>query len=117
MPRNSLRLVLAFAFLGVAAFASATILFPKGEARGELKANHLPMAIAGWFGQVLPIEQYVKDILETDDVVQRYYSSADHPEAPVLMAIVYSPDNRRVAHPPEVCYTGAGWEMTSKRII
>ena len=33
------------------------------------------------------------------------------------MAVVYSPDNRRVVHPPEVCYKGAGWECSEKVVV
>jgi EpsI family protein len=77
----------------------------------------LPLVIGSWIGQELPVEGYVKAILETDDVIQRNYVNRLNNKTPIQLAVVFSSDNRRAAHPPEVCYRGTGWEVTDKKII
>lgn len=111
------RVVLLLVLLGLTASVSALALYPKKMERGALKAASLPLRLGDWSGQDVPVEEYVKEILETDDVVQRNYTSPRWTTVPVQMAVVFSADNRRVAHPPEVCYRGSGWEVNDKRIV
>lgn len=111
------RLGLALALLAGAAALSASLLYPRKMVRGELQAEALPYVISGWSGQKVEIEDYVKRILETEDVIQRNYVNPLYKNIPVQMAVVYSPDNRRVAHPPEICYRGGGYEINSNEEV
>jgi EpsI family protein len=111
------RAIAVIVLLGLAAFTSAMMLYPHRMDRGTLKATQLPIELQDWVGREMPVEDYVKRILETDDVIQRNYVSPKYGNAQVQMAVVFSADNRRVAHPPEVCYRGAGWEVVDKRVI
>lgn len=54
------------------------------------------------------------DILETKAILTRTYSSGD--KGNVDLSIVYAPNNRRVAHPPELCYKGAGWSVEGNQV-
>lgn len=117
MRKLQIRLIIAFVILGLAATLSARLLYQTQMATGQNKAESLPMALGDWHGRSVAVEDYVKLILETDDIIQRNYYAPAYGEAHVQLAVVFSPDNRRVAHPPEVCYTGAGWESQDKRII
>ena len=116
MQRLSRRAGLVLGLLAATAWFSATALYPQRMERDHIKARDLPMELDGWRGSDVLVPEYVYRILETRDVVQRDYSSPRHGD-PVQLAVVYSPDNRRVAHPPEVCYIAGGWEVTGKRVV
>jgi len=54
-------------------------------------------------------------ILETDDYLYRTYA-ADPTDRTVSVLIIYSGDNRKGAHPPEVCLTGSGHRIVSRAL-
>ncbi len=110
------RVLFAFVLLAATALLSAKTLYLAREGRTNLKARNLPTELGLWGGREVVVPQYVLDILETKDVVERSYNDSMQGAA-IDMAVVYSPDNRRVAHPPEVCYKGAGWEVNDARIV
>jgi len=56
-----------------------------------------------------------KKILETDAVLTRTYASGDGAECD--LSVVFAKDNRRVAHPPELCYKGSGWSVEEKKVV
>lgn len=116
MNRLRNRVILVLVLLSATALLSAKSLYIGRVARTELRARNLPVEIGNWGGREVRVPDYVYEILETRDVVERSYE--DSPRGtPINMAVVYSPDNRRVAHPPEVCYKGAGWEVNDKKIV
>ncbi len=116
MSRLRTRVILLLLLLAPTAWFSAAALYPERMEREHLKARDLPLVMDNWFGREIEVDAEVREILETDDVVQRAYVNPLHPE-PVHLAVVYSPDNRRVAHPPEVCYLAGSWEVNDKRIV
>ncbi len=65
-----------------------------------------PKSISGWTAEDLPISKEEYDILETHNVVARRYKNIQN--EPIYLLIVYSQHNRKISHPPEVCYTGGG---------
>jgi len=67
--------------------------------------------IGDWSSEDLPISDDDKAILETDNVFARRYTNSDDEE--VFLFIVYSENNRKVSHPPEICYTGGGITILS----
>ena len=111
------RVLCALILLVLASTVSGLVLYPQRMDRGSLKAARLPMMLGSWAGQEVPVEDYVKQILETDDVIQRNYTNPLMDNIPVQLAVVFSSNNRRVAHPPEVCYRGSGWEVTRKQTL
>ena len=72
------------------------------------QAREIPLEVGLWRGIESPIDEATKEILETDDIIIRKYSS-DSDDSDVVLAVVYSKSDRKVAHPPPICYTGAGW--------
>ena len=110
------RALVMVALLGLTSYASATFLYPGVYESENLHAPRIPLEIGAWEGRDLEIGPETRQILETDDVIQRNYRHPLHRQSTVQLAVVFSPRNRRVAHPPEVCYTAAGWEMSAKRI-
>ncbi len=55
-----------------------------------------------------------REILETDAILTRTYSRGEPPQCE--LSVVFARDNRRVAHPPEICYKGSGW-LVEKRSV
>ncbi len=81
----------------------------------SLYAKQLPLSIDDWVGRDIDVDDQTLRILETDDVVMRNYTKKDSPH--VQMCIVYASNNRKVAHPPEVCYKGGGWSLEEKKTV
>lgn len=75
-------------------------------------AKQLPAFINGWHGEDIEVDERTLEILETDDVLMREYKKEENP--PILLCIVYASNNRKVSHPPEVCYKGSGWSLEEK---
>lgn len=68
--------------------------------------SSFPMRIEEWIAEDLPLTDEEYAILETKNVLVRKYT---HPQGgEIFLFIVYSQNNRKVSHPPEVCYTGSG---------
>lgn len=74
--------------------------------KDDTSIHSFPQTITGWNAEELPITEQEKAILETDNVFTRRYTSAQGEE--IYLFIVYSQNNRKVSHPPEVCYAGSG---------
>ena len=78
----------------------------------QIKVSALPIQINEWKGEDLPVDERTYAILETRNLVTRRYTNPS--EEDVYLYIVVSEINRKVAHPPEVCYTGDGVEIVEK---
>ncbi len=75
--------------------------------------KELPMRVGRWQGQTIEQSPETRELTErilmtSDIVMRRYQRSAD---TVVDLAVVHSESDRRVAHPPEHCYTAAGDEL------
>ena len=80
-----------------------------------LYAKELPMQVDGWTGSDFKVDEKTLQILETDDVLMREYKKDDIP--PVELCVVFASNNRKVSHPPEVCYSGGGWSVEENQSI
>lgn len=74
--------------------------------RDTVSIHLFPKNIGEWTSREIPISGHDYEILETRNAFCRIYRSAQGDE--VTLFIVYSQNNRKVAHPPEICYTGSG---------
>ena len=81
----------------------------------SLYAKQLPLSVDDWVGRDIDVDEQTLRILETEDVVMRDYTKEGSPH--VQMCIVYASNNRKVAHPPEVCYKGGGWSLEEKKPV
>lgn len=81
----------------------------------SLYAKQLPVFIHGWIGKDIEVDDKTLKILETDDVLIREYKKEETP--PVQLCIVYASNNRKVAHPQEICYKGGGWSLEEKKPV
>lgn len=80
---------------------------------GKLYTREIPLVIGNWYGKELGMDERTYEVLETKDAIMREYANSN--EA-ILLAIVFSQDNRKVSHPPEVCFAGGGWERLNKGV-
>jgi EpsI family protein len=81
-----------------------------------LASAAIPYRIDGYDGVDRALRARTLELLETDDVVNRAYSDGQG-SPPIALCLVNSPDNRKIAHPPEVCYTGWGYEVLDREPI
>lgn len=106
--------------LGVVAVGAAWLATQSpAQNRSDLAAKALPMSIQihgeVFTGMDIEMDEQVKVILETDDMVYRRYR--DGTGRIVDMLVVFSADNRKGTHPPEVCLKGANTEINAKRVV
>ncbi|MCZ6678617.1 MAG: EpsI family protein [Candidatus Poribacteria bacterium] len=70
--------------------------------------------VRDWFAHN-PGAERVYNILETRDTIQWEYQDSDGNL--VDLVIVYSPHNRKVSHPPDICFQGGGWQQQVKNTL
>lgn len=97
------------------------IVFPynymvKHHSKAQYVQN-IPLNIGNWKGIEIPLDKLTLEILGTDDVAIRRYSHDLMEVPPVDLAIVFSQEDRGAVHPPEVCYTGGGWDVQVERYV
>jgi len=82
------------------------------DRQGHSFAKRIPLEIGQWEAEELPVAPAVVEMLDTDDVLMRSYKNGKDQQ--IVFAAVFAMDNRRAAHPPEICYQGAGWSVEGK---
>ena len=73
----------------------------------ETQVSNFPKTIGDWEGEDLEMRESDYAILETRNLIMRNYKNLTRGET-VNLYIIYSSDNRKALHPPEICYTGGG---------
>lgn len=109
MPRRAMTLLLilvpiAYLSAFLAAYSSPTPWMQQVAARAipaTIKTKHRT-----WIGITEKMPKFDMLILETKDILLRQYSDGDG--RPVSLCVVFSADNRKGTHPPDVCLSGAG---------
>ncbi len=92
--------------LALSGILSWNLYFKKYLAKDTVDISYFPEKIGQWVSRDLPIAKEDYDILETKNVFVRLYKNREDQE--IYLFIVYAQNNRKVSHPPEVCYTGSG---------
>ncbi len=75
----------------------------------------LPLTLGEWRGNSFPVDDRVKEILETDYIVSRDYANPFGKH--VFLSVVYYPDNKIGFHNPEACNTGVGMKVLDNRLV
>ena len=109
-----LRFKVVILFLFLTGLATAYFNRSTPEIQGGLYAKEIPIKIGEWLGVEREVDATTIAILETEDIISRKYILNER--TMVIMNVIFSQDNRRAVHPPEVCYRGGGWEMESRKI-
>jgi EpsI family protein len=69
-----------------------------------------------WIGNDLPVDRQTALVLETEDIIQRRYFDPRSSKF-VDFCIIYSEDNRKGTHPPDLCLEGGGMNIMFKNDI
>ncbi len=109
--KNSKQFIVTLSILLVALAVSLPSYLIVPSAKEEVLVSKLPLQIGEWQGRDLPVEERAFEILETRNLVLREYAKGD---TKVYLYIIYSQDNRKVSHPPEVCFEGSGITIVNK---
>ena len=78
--------------------------------------SSFPMEVGDWVAEDMPLTEREYAILETRNVFVRKYTNQKTDDI-LYLFVVYSQSNRKVSHPPEICYTGAGNILIDKELI
>lgn len=99
--------------------AACGFVFVDGRlSRGDHVVNvveKLPLSLGEWRGYEFPVDDRVKEILETEFIISRNYTNPAGKH--VFLSIVYYPDNKIGFHNPESCNTGVGMKVLDNRLV
>ncbi|MDP2654445.1 MAG: EpsI family protein [Candidatus Omnitrophota bacterium] len=110
LKKRNAYLLICLLFLAVGSF-SWNLFFREHWQVDTVNIHRFPRQIQGWESQDLKISEDEYAILETRNVFTRRYSG---PKGEIVyLMMVYSQHNRKVSHPPEICYTGSGATILS----
>ncbi len=104
LPRPFLIICLTLALTMI---VSWSLYYRQVKEEDSVDITKFPKTIGTWSSVDMHITKDEFAILETNNAFARKYTNAID-KSVVYLYIVYSQDNRKVAHPPEVCYTGSG---------
>ena len=82
--------------------------------KDTVNIHDFPKTIGAWQSEELTITEDEYAILETKNAFARRYFQDSGKE--VYLFIVYSQHNRKVSHPPELCYTGSGMTLKNNTL-
>ncbi len=103
--------IVLLAGIGLAAWGS---YFRTYFAKDTVSIHIFPKKIGDWVSEDLPITDEEYAILETRNAFIRKYTNTKTGDV-VYLYIVYAQNNRKVSHPPEICYTGGGADVLADR--
>ena len=112
--KNDLKYVLILLFLAFSSSISWLMYFREYRQFDTVDVHSFPKVIGEWRSEDLTISKYDFAIMETKNAVARRYFNDAGEEVSLL--IVYSQRNRKVSHPPEICFTGSGVVILSNVI-
>ena len=113
MPSQNKSFLVLFAMISGLAFFPLAMpaSFHIDEAKLEIFET-FPYQLGDWMGKDYEIEERTYEILETRNVLSRVYQNPAGERVHLLL--VGSRKDRRVAHPPEVCYLGSNYSITDE---
>lgn len=102
--------------LAIVAVVSLISYIPtRNDITSKIKVSDFPLKVGDWQGKDLTIAEQDYAILETRNLFVREYKNKKGDV--VFLYLIYSEDNRKVSHPPEVCFLGSGMTITEKSPI
>ncbi|MCM8814067.1 MAG: EpsI family protein [Candidatus Omnitrophica bacterium] len=75
-------------------------------------AEKIPLNVNTYCGRDVPLEKRIYEMLETNNVIMRFYDTKDKPE--VLFYFIYDSGTYKTADPPENCVQGDGFTVLKK---
>jgi EpsI family protein len=111
------RFIISTVAIAVVAPLALTLFYTAPEsADAEPLKRLLPATLGSWtyLYDREPTPEEIR-ILETKAIITRTYGRGG--DRTVDLSVTYAPDNRRVAHPPELCYKGGGWTVEDHAVL
>ncbi len=113
MKKDQQKFFIILALLLLACAVSWNFYFKMYSQQDTVSIHKFPTTIGEWSSKEIPLTSVEYAILETKNAFTRKYSTPSGKE--VYLFIVYSQSNRKVSHPPEICYTGSGMTLLTKK--
>ena len=110
--KNITFILAAVILLAVAVISNMPAKFDPTQ---ETQMSNFPKKIGDWEGEDIVLQERDYEILETRNLIMRNYKNLTRGDT-VNLYIIYSADNRKALHPPEVCYTGGGGTIVEKGV-
>jgi len=108
------KITLLVAALAISGIVSWSFEFRQYIQQDTVNIHGFPAQFGGWSSTEIKISENDYAILETRNAFSRMYKSAAGDT--IYLFVVYSQNNRKVSHPPEICYTGGGATILSKSL-
>ncbi len=109
MKKNVLIIIV---IIVISIFVSWSSFWGQYGQRDTVNIHYFPRQLGGWTSREMHISENDYEILETKNAFSRIYQSPQGEK--IMLFIVYSQYNRKVSHPPEICYTGSGVTILNK---
>lgn len=103
------RFLLVTGILALAAAVTLSLPLLSAPIAGASYAKEVRLQLGDWSGVDRPVDADTIRILQTDDIVNRHYVSPD--QSWVDLTIIFAKEQRKVAHPQEICLKGAGYNI------
>lgn len=110
--KNTFIYIFIVSLLVVTGYSAWQVYFRTYIQNDTVNIHKLPRIIGDWESRELIITEEEYALLETRNAFVREYTHAKSGNK-VYLFIVYSENNRKVSHPPEICYTGNGYSVVS----
>jgi EpsI family protein len=88
--------------------------FSKGVYSDKLYTADIPLVIGSWYGIEITMDERTYELLETKDTIMREYINTSGDK--VVLTVVYSKENIRVVHAPDICLSGGGSNICDEAI-
>lgn len=98
----------------VSVFCLAVYLPSKFDNTSAAQMSAIPKEIGEWKSTDITIDEKSYQILETRNLIMREYKNSM--DQKVVLYIIYSEENSKVVHPPELCYSGGGNTIVQKSV-
>lgn len=113
---NNRNFIIVILVIAVAAIIAFYFYLPgRFENQSKIMMSNFPKTIGDWAAKDIPVSEHDYEILETRNLIMREYTNSKG-EA-IILYIIYSENNRRVVHPPEICLTGGGQSIEDRSSI
>jgi len=108
-------ILIILVFLVIATVISWSSFFGQYVGKDTIDVHAFPRTVGEWSSREVPISAHDYEILETHNVFSRIYQDPEGHQ--IMLLIIYSQNNRKVSHPPEICYTGSGATILNNTLI
>ncbi len=115
MKKSDKKFIVILCVMAFSCLISWYLYFKVYKQSDTVNIHLFPKTVKGWSSEELIISDYEYQILETDNAFSRRYKTEDGKVADLF--IVYSENNRKVSHPPEICFSGGGFSITSNKTV